>query len=76
MSFSAILNWKPLTISFLIPCSRSSTKFSKIPYSRELFLSSHGRCVFLGKVVGDTISVTNWFWLEGVKLYSDTAKDF
>ena len=75
MSFSAILNWKPLTISFLTPCSRSS-EFSKIPHSRELFLSSHGRCVFLGRVVGDTISVASWFWLEGVKLYSDTAKDF
>ena len=31
---------------------------------------------FRGKWLVITVSVTNWFWLEGIKLDSDTAKDF
>ena len=74
-SFSTILNRKPLTTSFLTPCSRSS-EFSRIPYPHELCLSSQDSVSFWGKGLLITVSVTNWFWLEGIKLDSDTAKDF
>jgi len=31
---------------------------------------------FWGKWLVMTVSVTNWFWLEGIKLYPDIAKYF